>query len=268
MLRIFKSVFALYILAAVIGLVGFVVSGTTVVNDVEYGFGLSIFEGLVLFFIWIIFVIIILYRIVGKKLAKINKLLDDCKVSECVSAYEKLSKNPAGEKGRMFIHLSLSTGYIYLGDTERLKQSLDKVLPNVLKSRRSIDGLVEYYNNYILYYLSIDDIESAEECLQKMKAAYDNPRVSQFRKVSYDNNYMNKRIRINIEKGEFDGAEAYYKLLLETKKKKIEKVAIHYSLGEVYTHYGRTDEAKAAFSYCVEHGGDTIYVSKSKEKLI
>ena len=269
MLRIFRSVFALYILAAAIGFVGFVASGTTVVNDVEYGLGLGNFECILIFLIWIISVTIVLVTVSRKKLLKINELMFDCKANEYVAAYEKLLKNPVSKKMRVFINLSLATGYIFLGDTKRLKQALDRIDIEFLERTRSgIGSAVGYYNHYILYYLLIGDTANAEDCLDRMKRAYISLNIAPLSKASYDDSYMNKRIRINIAKGEFDGAETHYKLLLETEKQKATKVVINYTLGKVYTHYGRTAEAKAAFSYCVEHGGDTIYVSKSKEKLI
>jgi len=257
-MKIFKSIFVLYILASVFGVVGL---------SVLSGLGLSHFESFVIFAIWIFAVVIILSIIIKKKLEKINQLSYDCKVNEYMNAYRKLT--PFGKRERAFVTLSLSTGYVYLGDMDNLKWTLDDVNIEFLKRmRKGIGSVVCYYNNYVLYYLSVGDIANAEACLERMKEAYDSPTVNHLNKATYDEAYITKRIFINMAKGDFDGAEMHFKLSLETAKQTIAKVAATYFLGEVYTHYGRLDEAREAFAYCAEHGGDTIYAKKAKEKLI
>ncbi|MCL2195024.1 MAG: hypothetical protein FWB76_03645 [Oscillospiraceae bacterium] len=224
---------------------------------------------LLAFLVWIVLVLVsaaIAERYAGKLHNEIlNTLAQKCDPHGFIEKHEKILTRKIGNM-RTNILLNVSTGYLTSGDPQTAKHVLDSI-QNFSNNSAGIISQVTYYNNLCSYYLNIDDIATAEvmhnHMLEVLKSEI-------FPKQQYDssyNFYTEKQFSINIEKGDYSGAEEWFLIQFNREKSLLGKVSAQYCLGQIYLHFERFEEAAKAFDYVIEHGNTTYYVAKSRELL-
>ena len=70
-----------------------------------------------------------------------------------------------------------------------------------------------------------------------------------------------------MAEGRFDGAEATFREAFDTAENNRGRVCAMMALGRVHAHFGRTDEARAAFEYVAAHGNRLHAVAQARKEL-
>ena len=184
-----------------------------------------------------------------------------CDPYEFIERYEKVLKRRIG-KARTFVLISLSSGYLTAGNSQKAKQILDSV-SKVSNNKAGILNKTCYFNNLCSYYLQVNDITNAESMLENMLEVLKNEK---YPKQNYDlvyNFYIGKQYLINIAKGNYTGAEEVFSIQFNREKNKLGRVVAKYHLGKVYLNFNKLEEATEAFEYVVNNGNKTCYVDEA-----
>lgn len=219
-----------------------------------------------LIFLWIYITATIFNLVAAKKMGKVVRIMtDDCNIQEYIKIHnEFLRKNVRGT--RTYLLLNLSSGYLNLGDHELAKNVLYSIT-EFSDNRAGALSKTFYLNNLFVYYLRINDSSNASICLEEMRLLLENKKLKSIDRERLLSIYNDKCVILNIENGNYDGAEQFFSSAFDKEKSCLGKVSIKYNLGKVYIHYGRLNEAKDAFEYAVKHGGDSYYVIESRRLL-
>ena len=90
--------------------------------------------------------------------------------------------------------------------------------------------------------------------------------VLSFKNLLFDL-YTSKKALIQIEKGNFEGAEPILLMMMEKAKSNIWQVNTSYNLAKVYMNKGEPEKAKRYIDFVMKYGGDTVYKSEISEML-
>ena len=72
---------------------------------------------------------------------------------------------------------------------------------------------------------------------------------------------------IQIEKGNFEGAEQIFLMLLEKADNNMHQVYVSYNLARIYLNGGNTEKAKRYVDFVMQYGGDTVYKTELAKLL-
>ena len=202
-----------------------------------------------------------------RKIKKINQLLQDCDLGNFLGIYQSLSKRRANKANKAMVQLNLASAYINTGNDAAAGQVLYGINRKHFPKGRAGD-LYEfvYHNNFFAYLLDTGDLTGAARALEQMGE------IQQARELSAAKNpfpglYEHQQYVLNVKNGIYEGAELFFSEAAEKHEHKINRVAAKYTLGKIYLHQGRPDQAALAFEYVIEHGGSTIYRVRAAERL-
>lgn len=215
------------------------------------------------------FIIRIVFYIIGNN--KYKRFLDDtmyqCKVGKFIEVSEELykyiEKKPkifSVRQAKISLISSVVVGYINIGDSQLAKTTLHNI-PELKKSEDIFKFHILAY--WSAYYINIDDLKNAEKYFAEMTDFFVKPSIPNLCRDIYEIT----KITLSIAKKDFEGVEDALKNHLEKSKNLLEEVGYVYELGNVYLYENRLDEAKEAFQFVIENGGDTYLVKKSKDFL-
>ncbi|HCC35565.1 MAG TPA: hypothetical protein DEQ02_08020 [Ruminococcaceae bacterium] len=220
---------------------------------------------------WIFLTYWVFNRIAASKLGKINALLfDECRVGAYIQNIRELlaEKRPDYKEIKIFLQLNLSGGYLIAGDAANAEFALGMItgFPN---SRAGAVYTLLYQAYWCEYYLTFkSDAEAAYRCLEVAKEAFGSQKFPRSKHGPAFAPLLDEMAyRINIHQGIYDGAEEFFKYLLEKEISLLGRVSKNFMLGKIHSHYGETEKAKAAFEFAAENGGDSYYAEKSKYYL-
>jgi tetratricopeptide (TPR) repeat protein len=109
-------------------------------------------------------------------------------------------------------------------------------------------------------------LDYAEKAIDYAKDAIKHPKLAQQSGI-FAVALLQRRIRLNMERGNYEGAELFYSTLLDLDETEINKVECKFHLGRIFLHSNRMDKAKEAFEYVIENGNKTFFVEKAKSYL-
>ena len=197
-----------------------------------------------------------------------TKLYNECDPQNFLQVYKKIVGRGTG-KMRSYTYYHNSSGYFYLGDFQTARQQLDMMFASGLpKTKEAAQYLVFYHISMCDIFLFENDIDNAEKALSFAMESVKAPKLLKMDKTTnFGQHIMSRQIRLNMEKGNYDGAEQFFTTAFELSDTTMSKVVSKFHLGRVYLHSNRIEEAKAAFEYVINNGNKIFYVNKSIEFL-
>lgn len=273
MIKLFKSTTALYVTSIISGI--FLLASLTGIGVYDNGEKVrTISESYIpdqmfplLLVLWFLICFFVSYIDAARKMNKIlNIMFMDCNLTEYLRVYKKFFEKKLLTRLGQYHALNLSTGYLSIGDNENAWEMLSKITYFANNLSGAINKVC-YYSNLFVYYSSVNDVQNAAKCLEEMKAALDNKKLPKARRSEYYILYKINQFSLNMANGNYDGCEKIFNAVFERDKLTLHKVFAKYTLGKVYMHDNRMEEAKEAFGYAASNGGDSIYAVKSKEFL-
>ena len=166
--------------------------------------------------------------------------------------------------------MNIATAFIEMGRYQDAFNQLSYVNPSsFVKGFQAVNNKAIYFNNLALIYIGIGDLQSAENVLVEMKKAIDDPK---FQKMEKEKNcfldlYTSKKMLIQIEKGNFEGAEQIFLMMLEKAKTNLQQVSASFHLARVYMNKGETEKAKRYLDFVIQYGGDMMYKSEALKMI-
>ena len=271
MIKMFRSTTLLYFGLIVLGVILLILYSLTIeiMGEKTYPFGITPLHPVPVFLILILWIFIsafIATRYAVELSDRIGRLYtEECDPYTYIEKYESILKRRIGNGNmRNYVLINLSSGYLSIENSQKAKQILDNV-GNFQNNKAGIQSKVVFYNNLCSYFLQVNDIANAEIMLENMRVALQDEK---FPKQRYDwmyNYYTDKQYCINIEKGNYIGAEEVFLIQFNREKNMLGKVVAKYQLGKIYLHFNKIEEAIESFDYVVNHGNKTYYVGKSTD---
>ena len=222
--------------------------------------------------LWFVLCSIVTNKITRKKLDKLERIIDDnCNIAAYIEFYEK---NLYPKRHRLGIHnnekldltLRLSNAYLYIGDTKSAMHVLSEWM---FLKRKRIPTAYEfcYHNNLFICHLLNNDLSAAEQCLIQMEQALNDPKLRKSYRQLYADAYHKKQLLFNMAKGDDTGCENAFEQAYKNSTSTLNKVAAKYTLGKIYLHQNKMDEAIETFTYAVRHGGNSRYAIEASAQL-
>ena len=235
----------------------------------EFFFSLLFFLS---FFLWSLASGLFLNRIASKKVLKLNKLRNNCDLEHYTTAYEAFAKKtsakvfPLGKTTKTFIWLGLSTAYLTSGNNPAAFEALSAIKYFPKRRCKSIYEL-NYYNNFFVYHLQVNNIPAAIQSLTQMEQILQHGKLREPIRAQCAVIYVEKQCMLRMAKGNYDGCEAVFEQAFQRNENTLANVGAKYTLGKIYLHENRLREAKQAFEYVVTHGGSSRYPKEAAALL-
>lgn len=264
------------VLFVILFVVGFVLlnafASTTVLNGRQVFplFGLKApndFVSFMLFILWLALTILISYWYAIRKYKKLNNLLlEKCDPPQYINALDKLLRKRVPAALRTGLLLNLSTGFLSLRDAENAGRILCSItcFPN---TRVNAANKVVYYSNFFTMSLYGGNVQNAALSLDYMKYALADGRIKGKDRQKSAITFQQDFLVFNVRNGNLEGAEQNFIEWFRNADTMFSKVNAQFSLGEVYLHSNKPDEARAAFAYAAEHGNKLYIAQKAREYL-
>lgn len=265
MLKLYKSVFAAYMITVIAGLIALCVvfRGTNPASSV-----LLIF----LVFVWIFVCAAVFTAIANTKFGKIRVLFRHCRINESLAKYSALyAKCKDYSYNAILIAYYICSCCLALGKPDEAQKYLDKYDLTFLPASKS--ALRSLWNSAKTELcLQRGDLDGAEKALAEQEKALllgtfgSSLRLAYMRELDMGKHYL------ALARGE-DGAIEYFEheLTVPIKDKSQESplrdVKIKYSLAVAYEKLGETEKAREYFDFAAKNGGDTYFAAAAKEKL-
>jgi tetratricopeptide (TPR) repeat protein len=191
--------------------------------------------------------------------------LDDCHVRAYTERWEKLLPRTR-RKMRTTAQLNLAAGYLELGETQRAQELLRQIPTDFPANKAGRLQQLAYDNALLTVYWQQGDVERAESVLRRYEAdLHAAPNLPGREKLSAA--YRRKATLLEMARGRFDGAEAFFRLLLQTDVTCRARVADHYALALICRREGRKEECREHLRHVLDHGGDTWYTAAARQHL-
>lgn len=265
MLKLYKGVFAAYMITVIAGLIALCVvfRGTNPASSV-----LLIF----LVFVWIFVCAAVFTAIANTKFGKIRLLFRHCRINESLAKYSALyAKCKDYSYNAILIAYYICSCCLALGKPDEAQKYLDKYDLTFLPASKS--ALRSLWNSAKTELcLQRGDLDGAEKALAEQEKALllgtfgSSLRLAYMRELDMGKHYL------ALARGE-DGAIEYFEheLTVPIKDKSQESplrdVKIKYSLAVAYEKLGETEKAREYFDFAAKNGGDTYFAAAAKEKL-
>ena len=265
MLKLYKGVFAAYMITVIAGLIALCVvfRGTNPAASV-----LLIF----LVFVWIFVCAAVFTAIANTKFGKIRVLFRHCRINESLAKYSALyAKCKDYSYNAILIAYYICSCCLALGKPDEAQKYLDKYDLTFLPASKS--ALRSLWNSAKTELcLQRGDLDGAEKALAEQEKALllgtfgSSLRLAYMRELDMGKHYL------ALARGE-DGATEYFEheLTVPIKDKSQESplrdVKIKYSLAVAYEKLGETEKAREYFDFAAKNGGDTYFAAAAKEKL-
>lgn len=265
MLKLYKGVFAAYMITVIAGLIALCVvfRGTNPASSV-----LLIF----LVFVWIFVCAAVFTAIANTKFGKIRVLFRHCRINESLAKYSALyAKCKDYSYNAILIAYYICSCCLALGKPDEAQKYLDKYgLTFLPASKSAFRSLWNSAKTELC--LQRGDLDGAEKALAEQEKALllgtfgSSLRLAYMRELDMGKHYL------ALARGE-DGATEYFEheLTVPIKDKSQESplrdVKIKYSLAVAYEKLGETEKAREYFDFAAKNGGDTYFAAAAKEKL-
>ena len=265
MLKLYKGVFAAYMITVIAGLITLCVvfRGTNPASSV-----LLIF----LVFVWIFVCAAVFTAIANTKFGKIRVLFRHCRINESLAKYSALyAKCKDYSYNAILIAYYICSCCLALGKPDEAQKYLDKYdLTFLPASKSAFRSLWNSAKTELC--LQRGDLDGAEKALAEQEKALllgtfgSSLRLAYMRELDMGKHYL------ALARGE-DGATEYFEheLTVPIKDKSQESplrdVKIKYLLAVAYEKLGETEKAREYFDFAAKNGGDTYFAAAAKEKL-
>lgn len=265
MLKLYKGVFAAYMITVIAGLIALCVvfRGTNPASSV-----LLIF----LVFVWIFVCAAVFTAIANTKFGKIRVLFRHCRINESLAKYSALyAKCKDYSYNAILIAYYICSCCLALGKPDEAQKYLDKYdLTFLPASKSAFRSLWNSAKTELC--LQRGDLDGAEKALAEQEKALllgtfgSSLRLAYMRELDMGKHYL------ALARGE-DGAIEYFEheLTVPIKDKSQESplrdVKIKHSLAVAYEKLGETEKACEYFDFAAKNGGDTYFAAAAKEKL-
>ena len=218
------------------------------------------------------FIIAIAVEIIAiKRFNALNKIREvNCNIAEYRSELEKLRINCKNAKTLYTVNMNLIAALLDSGRSAEALNLLQAINPKFFgKGAMGVYNRGVYLNNFAYAYIRLGDLESAERMLLDMKQCIDDPKIKNLAKeknLLFDL-YTTKKILIQIEKGNLEGAEQILLMMMEKAKSNLWQVNTSYNLAKVYLQKGNAEQAKRYIDFVMKYGGDTVYKSEISKMI-
>ncbi len=257
--NVFRSIKIAHFITAVIG----AVIVFLLVKDTKG----SLVLGTVLAFILALFIDFIFFKIYIRKCSRILALRDNCHTYQYISEIQKLLDTKQNKQNMQALKLNLYAGYSDIGDFKRGKEVLFSVQPQFKKNAVGVMQAIVYYMNVCDYHMAMKEFDKAKEALETARTYLNSPLCNEQQRNNLLRNYEEMKMQLNMECGDYDGAEKYFLLVLETEKTPLIKAAANKALAMVYIHEKNFEKAKACCQCILEIGGEINHVNWAREQL-
>ena len=265
MLKLYKGVFAAYMITALVGVIAMCV----VLQ--EKGTAAAILL-ILLAFAWLFVCAAVFTAIANTKFGKIRVLFRHCRINESLAKYSALyAKCKDYSYNAMLIAYYICSCCLALGKPDEAQKYLDKYdltfLPALKSALRSLRSSAKTE-----LCLQRGDLDGAEKALAEQEKALLLGTFSSNLRLAYMHELDMGKHYLALARGE-DGAIEYFEheLTVPIKDKSQESplrdVKIKYSLAEAYEKLGETEKAREYYDFAAKNGGDTYSAAAAKEKL-
>lgn len=265
MLKLYKGVFAAYMITALVGVIAMcaVLQGKGTASAILL---------ILLAFAWLFVCIVVFTAIANTKFGKIRVLFNHCRISESLAKYSALyAKCKDYSYNAMLIAYYICSCCLALGKPDEAQKYLDKYELTFLPASKS--ALRSLWNSAKTELcLQRGDLDGAEKALAEQEKALLLGTFSSNLRLAYMHELDMGRHYLALARGE-DGAIEYFEhdLTIPIKDKAqespIRNVKIKYSLAEAYEKLGETEKAREYYDFAAKNGGDTYFAAAAKEKL-
>ena len=253
MLQLYKDLKILY----------FVIGLSVAIPLAAYGAWTQKIGLIILGMVFALILAIIIELIAQKRFNNLNKIREtNCNIAEFYNGLTELLPKCKNPKLLNVLNMNIAVAFIDMGRYQDAFNILMGINPQSLgKGFTGAQGRAVLFNNLAFTYIGLGDLESAEKLLVEMKKAIDDPKLKNMDKIKNQlfDLYTSKKIIIQIEKGNFEGAEQIFLMLLEKAECNMWQVYASYYLARVYLNGGDTEKAKKYLDFVMQYGGDTVY---------
>ncbi len=258
MYKIYKGLTAGYVIACVLGGIFLLFADLM---------GIGIVSGIVITIAWILVCALLYVIIVSLNDNKKVQYIHNCTPSKFILHGERVYPIITDVNYKNQYSLNLFTAYHDLGQREKAIDYLTKVntaFPNNLSGK-----LIEivYHINMGTSYQDVGNFDCAERELKEAEEVLKSDKLS---KVTKENLFIicqANRYSLNISKGIYEGAEAFFSNRFNVEKTLRDKVIAKLSLAEIYNHNGDIVNTVEACNYVISNAGETRFVSEAKSIL-
>jgi len=198
----------------------------------------------------------------------ISIMVDECRVLESIELLIRCYKMSKGGSRKKQVALQLVSAYSCFGDNTQAKRVLDEISELRKKEKPSAASDATYILYWLSWNLNENRLEQAIDCLEQVKAVISSGQLRERDHYQIIYCFMEAQMAIHIKQGNYAGSEFFYRAALLGAQNLLNKVSCMNALGKTYLHYERFDEARDAFSFVVQNGGDSYYVEKAKQQLL
>lgn len=210
------------------------------------------------------FVLVIIIELIAqKRFNNLNKIREtNCNITEYYNGLIELRSKCKNPKILNTLNMNIAVAFIDMGRYQDAFNILMGINPQSLgKGFAGVQGRAILFNNLAYTYIGLGDLESAEKVIEEMKKAIDDPKLKNMDKIKNQlfDLYTGKKMIVQIERGDFEGAEQIFLMLLEKADSNIFQVCTSYYLARVYLNSGNPEKAKRYIDFVMQYGGDTVY---------
>lgn len=211
----------------------------------------------------------------GKRLNQLAKLrAEECRIEAFMDAWEGFRKQKhlfistrARNNYEQMIKLNLSVAYLDLGEREKSLEMLLTVPTKFANNAAGATYRLTYYNNLAAVYLRLHNLEQAEQNLVLLKETLEYPGLLKSSRDVFFDAYQSKQILLEMEKGNYEGAEEFFLGCLKKESPKLTRVYNHYYLADIYRHFGNKERERECLTFVTDNGGDSIYAFDADRRL-
>lgn len=192
---------------------------------------------------------------------EVTTLLLNCQANDYINALKSLFKDKASKGVIVSIYNTfLAMGYVAIDDYDSVYDCCQKITAKNYQTEKC--------KSMIEYYLAKDQIEQAQQEIEKLKELTGKLKPSKY-KEGTETSIKNAEYVIRIKQGNYEGAEEHFLKMLDTIKPlyPLSKASYSYSLGRLLVLKGEPERAKEYLQAAYDVGGDTKYRKKAEEQL-
>lgn len=202
-----------------------------------------------------------------RKMQRITNILNnECDPERFLAEIDKLQKIKNKEVYTTYMTLNKVCALENMDRAQEAKGILSSIT-SFATSR--LGRLNQAMHLYLTAWVQIDleDITGAENAIMQLKTFTGSKKLPQKAGETVRMEYEKLAAALEILKGSFEGAEGNCKSLFERATTELSRLDAKYYLGKTYLYYGKTNKAREAFQYVIDHGNKLHMVTKAKKEL-
>ena len=208
--------------------------------------------------------------VVQRRFAKVNELLFDQCDPEAYIEHTRQLLAKAEKRGQTVnmqaLRINLNAG---LQASGRYQEAL-AVIPDASQFKDNRVGRmlrVAFHHNNFEALLALGNLGQAEMALAWLKDT-----LSTLKGGGKQADHFRLLARMDetlfaMARGRYESAETVFRESIDKAQNNYPRVSSMLELGRVYAHFGRTDEARAAFEYVISRGNKLYAVAQAREAL-